>query len=92
MLRNRAKRKYGTVAQEIQFSEFYRTAIISYPLKFNSSDRLQPADTANLSPYTPSCNATPASRIWQSGLWNKKQGWLYTATEWLCTATLARKK
>ena len=27
MLRNRAKRKYGTVAQEIQFSEFYRTAI-----------------------------------------------------------------
>ena len=29
MLRNRAKRKYGTVAQEIQFSEFYRTAIIS---------------------------------------------------------------
>ena len=28
MLRNRAKRKYGTVAQEIQFSEFYRTAII----------------------------------------------------------------
>ncbi len=92
MLRNRAKRKYGTVAQEIQFSEFYRTAIISYPLKFNSSDRLQPADTANLVPYTPSCNAPPASRIWQSGLWNKKQEWLYTATEWLCTATLARKK
>ena len=30
MLRNRAKRKYGTVAQEIQFSEFYRTAIIVY--------------------------------------------------------------
>ena len=30
MLRNRAKRKYGTVAQEIQFSEFYRTAIIRY--------------------------------------------------------------
>ena len=30
MLRNRAKRKYGTVAQEIQFSEFYRTAIVSY--------------------------------------------------------------
>ena len=29
MLRNRAKRKYGTVAQEIQFSEFYRTAIIT---------------------------------------------------------------
>ncbi len=28
MLRNRAKRKYGTVAQEIQFSGFYRTAII----------------------------------------------------------------
>ena len=28
MLRNRAKRKYETVAQEIQFSEFYRTAII----------------------------------------------------------------
>ena len=27
MLRNRAKRKYGTVAQEIQFSGFYRTAI-----------------------------------------------------------------
>ena len=27
MLRNRAKRKYETVAQEIQFSEFYRTAI-----------------------------------------------------------------
>ena len=27
MLRNRAKRKYGTVAQEIQFSEFYRTAM-----------------------------------------------------------------
>ena len=27
MLRNRAKRKYGTVAQKIQFSEFYRTAI-----------------------------------------------------------------
>ena len=27
MLRNRAKRKYGTVAREIQFSEFYRTAI-----------------------------------------------------------------
>ena len=30
MLRNRAKRKYGTVAQEIQFSEFYRTAIINF--------------------------------------------------------------
>ena len=30
MLRNRAKRKYGTVAQEIQFSEFYRTAITPY--------------------------------------------------------------
>ena len=29
MLRNRAKRKYGTVAQEIQFSEFYWTAIIT---------------------------------------------------------------
>ena len=27
MLRNRAKRKYGTVAQEIQFSGFYRTAM-----------------------------------------------------------------
>ncbi len=27
MLRNRAKRKYGTIAQEIQCSEFYRTAI-----------------------------------------------------------------
>ena len=27
MLRNRAKRKYGTIAQEIQYSEFYRTAI-----------------------------------------------------------------
>ena len=26
MLRNRAKRKYGTVAQEIQFSEFYRSS------------------------------------------------------------------
>ena len=32
MLRNRAKRKYGTVAQEIQFSEFYRTAIIFFTL------------------------------------------------------------
>ena len=28
MLRNRAKRKYGTIAQEIQYSEFYRTAIL----------------------------------------------------------------
>ena len=28
MLRNRAKRKYGTVAQKIQFLGFYRTAII----------------------------------------------------------------
>ena len=27
MLRNRAKRKYGTVTQEIQFSGFYQTAI-----------------------------------------------------------------
>ena len=27
MLRNRAKRKYGTVAKEIQFLGFYRTAI-----------------------------------------------------------------
>ena len=30
MLRNRAKRKYGTIAQEIQYSEFYRTAILIY--------------------------------------------------------------
>ena len=35
MLRNRAKRKYGTVAQEIQFSEFYRTAIILKPFLFD---------------------------------------------------------
>ena len=28
--KKRAKRKYGTVAQEIQFSEFYRTAINNY--------------------------------------------------------------
>ena len=37
MLRNRAKRKYGTVAQEIQFSEFYRTAIFL----FDYDDRLK---------------------------------------------------
>ena len=30
MLRNRAKRKYGTVAQKIQFLGFYRTAIILF--------------------------------------------------------------
>ena len=35
MLRNRAKRKYGTVAQEIQFSKFYRTAIILKPFLFD---------------------------------------------------------
>ena len=35
MLRNRAKRKYGTVAQKIQFSEFYRTAIILKPFLFD---------------------------------------------------------
>ena len=34
-VKNRAKRKYGTVAQEIQFSKFYRTAIILKPFLFD---------------------------------------------------------
>ena len=40
MLRNRAKRKfkYGTVAQEIQFSGFYRTAIKSNLRQKSSED------------------------------------------------------
>ena len=57
MLRNRAKRKYGTVEQEIQFSEFYRTAIISYPLNSipptGSSPQIQ--QTSFLTPH----RATP---------------------------------
>ena len=41
MLRNRAKRKYGTVAQEIQFSEFYRTAIFDYKRPYWIFERAQ---------------------------------------------------
>ena len=41
MLRNRAKRKYGTVAQEIQFSKFYRTAIFDYKRPYWIFERAQ---------------------------------------------------
>ena len=77
MLRNRAKRKYGTVAQEIQFSGFYRTAIIQFrtiPRPTTEVDTHERADDSAI--LTTGRSASQArGRQLQMAIWSQMASW-----------------